>query len=161
MTFKRCTHFSCLGSDQMPTETILPMHPVATLTFETLITATAKLDLLAKLAEWTLTENDAAETRDKVVPSIRQRSKERNRVAHGLWGISGDLPEDLILMRKFDDNLSYTAKDFSDISDRLAELHMDLLRLIKRLMKQISANGWRELGPGEQHTGMILGAVHD
>lgn len=77
-------------TDQKPIPKILPTHPVAVLTFDTLQTLNQRLNLLDALAKWALEATEAADVH-AAIRKIRDRAKERNRVAHGLWGIAPDL----------------------------------------------------------------------
>lgn len=142
-------------SEKMPAGTFMPAHPVAILTFQTLQTQNQRLSLLEALAKWALPADKAKEVAD-VIPSIRQRAKERNTIAHGLWGISDQRPKDLILVRRFDTNLVYSAVDFGQVTERIADLHMTMQRLTAALRDYVAEHGWREPEPHEQNDGMIL-----
>jgi hypothetical protein len=99
----------------------VPLHPVALQVFDTLETQRLRSDLLRKLAEWVLRdeENLIATLRDSVIPLIDKAAKLRNTMLHGHWGISAEYPDALILIPVFGHQLVYKQRDFDDAIDRI------------------------------------------
>ncbi|HEY6281103.1 MAG TPA: hypothetical protein VIW72_04830 [Burkholderiales bacterium] len=54
-----------------------------------------------------------------MVPEIRKRAQERNKVVHGIWQLCDEYPTDLICTTPGDPDMQYTVKNFHDIADRI------------------------------------------
>jgi hypothetical protein len=91
------TIYALLMGDTLPKEPVLGLkaHPVAYQIFDYLISMDARRNLLAALvrSHGVQSEIDALQP---LLEEIRKRGNERNEIAHGLWRISDDYPEDLI-----------------------------------------------------------------
>jgi hypothetical protein len=135
-------------TDEVPDNEFVPTHPVALLTFSTLQTLNAKLDLLRSLGEWALTSDQASHLRDVLIPRIRARAKERNIVAHGVWGVDAGLPDRLILIKTFGSNSAYNEADFDAIRTRITTVLSEIRQFEQSVMASVQEHGW-SLGPGE------------
>lgn len=94
-----------------------------------------RLDLIERLLEWWKLDNELEKFR-ALRPKITARARERNTVAHGLWGIAAndELPEALILVQHDGaKSITYTSRDFEQISERILELDNELKKFHESL----------------------------
>lgn len=99
-----------------------PVHPVALQVFDTLETTRLRLDLLRKLAEWTLKDATLLdELKGPVVESIHKAGRLRNTLIHAQWGVAKEYPDALILQPVFGHQMVYEESDFNDAIDRIIQ----------------------------------------
>lgn len=106
-----------------------------------LISLPAKLDAINAAARFSLKDNDLSELEKNLLPTIRTRAKERNKVVHAKWGVSNSYPNDLIAIPNWDsaaDPVRYESKDFDDIAQRISETKDALKQFIERLSQRSS-----------------------
>jgi len=76
---------------------------------------------------------------DRLLPEVRTRAEERNRVIHAIWGVSISYPNDLIALptwdRMVDPPIRYTEKDFDDIFKRITDTNDKLKAFHDSLIK--------------------------
>ena len=81
----------------------------------------ARLDIISAILKPRIPEELYERFQETVMPDIRGRARERNRVIHGHWLICDDYPNDLIYAPWGKRRLRYTTKDFDDIAARINE----------------------------------------
>ncbi len=113
-----------------------PTHPVAMQVLDTLNSFNPKLDLLTSLLEWTIEPNLHSHFKNVTVKDLKKRYKERSIIAHGLWELSPEYPDALILTSTFGSRMVYKLKCFEDISARILKEHKLLGELIHTLYQQ-------------------------
>lgn len=113
-----------------------PTHPVAYQVFDTLNTLNQRLGLLSRLGKWNATPEES-EKLEKLLDRIRKKGRERNKIAHGLWGICKDYPDDLILVPVFGDKQIYTQTDLDGVSQRIIELHSDFGKFTVQIYERL------------------------
>ena len=132
----------------VPAEGFVPTHPVALLNFTTLHTLNSKLDLFRALGDWALTPEEAVQLRDVLIPLIRNRARERNTVAHGVWGVHEDLPDRLVLIKMFGSHFTYNEADFDAMRGRFLALLEDIRVFEQAVQARVQQQGWT-LAPEE------------
>lgn len=93
---------------------------VARHAWEAMESTKARLDFLLAICKGKVPDDLLKEFSTDVVPAIRSRAGERNRIVHGFWNTSPEYPDDLILVSA-EGNFRYTVKDFDDIAKRINE----------------------------------------
>jgi hypothetical protein len=71
-------------------------YSIATETLNAVVNLTARLDVVKAAANATLTAAKATEVCD-LMEKFRRRAGERNGISHGIWGVSNDYPDRLVL----------------------------------------------------------------
>ena len=119
--------YSLLMGLDLPTQSDgnVQIHPIGFLIFEALHTIQQKLDFLRRLLQWRKLEDELVHFNDALCKTIRKRANERNIIAHGQWGVSETLPNDLILVGR-DMSYVYRKDDFEQLAARTLELHEQL-----------------------------------
>lgn len=114
-----------------------PAHPVAYQVFDSLNALGPRLDLLNRLCRWRAQEAEADHLQQVLSPFIRKRYAERSRVAHGQWGICEEYPDALMLMQTFGATQIWKQHDFEELSERIVDLHMQLLAFTAPINKRL------------------------
>jgi hypothetical protein len=95
---------------------------IATRAWDAMGTIKARLDFIESVATPMFSPELLDEWRNKIVPKIRDRANERNKIVHGMWHISRERPNALILFYRSEKPMEYTNKDFDEISQRMNQL---------------------------------------
>lgn len=77
----------------------------------------ARLDLLSSIVHQRLPAL-ASRFEAELMPEIRKRARERNRIVHGKWFVHDKLQE-VILLDDGPNFFSYSVKDFDQVADRI------------------------------------------
>jgi hypothetical protein len=80
----------------------------------------AKLDFIQEVCEKRLPEDLLKEFLTDLVPELRKRAGERNRVVHGQWYLSPETKE-VVLKYSSDDPMIWTEKDFENTAQRIID----------------------------------------
>lgn len=106
-----------------------PTHPVARQIMDALPSNHAKLDLLDRLATWVIKDEDLLADVKSVIKKTRGSSKERNKVAHGVWGVSEAEPDAVILITPFGHKMVYKKNDFEKILKAIHQTNAEMMRV--------------------------------
>jgi hypothetical protein len=115
-----------------------PVHPVARQVFDTLHALGNRLELLKRLGKWRASEDEYSRIETLAI-EINACARQRNRIAHGLWGTNDAMADALILNPSFGEPLVYREHDFVQVFDRVNKLHVDLLTLNSAVFQRLSA----------------------
>lgn len=112
---------------------------IARTAWQTLDSLKARLSLLDAIAQERIPANLLKEFREKVVPEVRSRARERNRVVHAFWYCSDKYPDDLILLGDSpEEHLRYSVKEFHQIADRIQLTARNITNFLFRVQAQIA-----------------------
>lgn len=104
-----------------------PTHPVARQVFSVVESFNARLELVEELCKWVAADQAEAFAAFRI--SVRRVGRGRHLVAHGLWYVCAEYPDDLILQPHFGDWARYTIKDFEAINGRILDARGDLTQI--------------------------------
>jgi hypothetical protein len=114
----------------------LPLHPVGLQIFDAIETTHTRMELLRKLSSYVLRESSfVSDVEGTVIPSIRKAAKQRNKLVHGNWGISGEYPDSLIYSPVFGDKLVYEERDFDEAIAEIGNARNLLIELRVKIEK--------------------------
>jgi hypothetical protein len=113
-----------------------PSHPMARQIFDEVNSLNARLSLVAAICDWRLPKEDGEHFRAVLLPEIRRRSGERNKVAHQSWGVCNDYPDALILSAYYGPAQIWKMRDFRAVSDRIIALHSTLSKFIGKAYRE-------------------------
>ena len=125
----------------------IPYSPAAIITFRSLQVLRTKTELIAKLIDIIATVEEK-ENFKRLEGTLRRCSKQRNKVAHGRWGVCEKFPDELILMEETSAVQVYTAQDFHEISNNMKVLIGKLSAFYHVIYERIKdsptpePNGW-------------------
>lgn len=95
---------------------------VAAKAWDAMGTIKARLDFIESVATPMFSPELLDEWKKEIAPKIRDRAKERNKIVHGMWHISRERPNALILFNRSEEPWEYNNADFDDISKRMNEM---------------------------------------
>lgn len=101
-------------------------HPIGSQIFDAMNNLQQRLDLLLRLLKWRKLDEKTSEFQNLLEGKIRKQAKERNAIAHGLWGVNESEPDALILVGSDGLSFIYKKRDFEQASKRILELHKGL-----------------------------------
>lgn len=104
----------------------LPSHPVANQIFEEIQTINSRIQLVRKLAEWVIKDEQQKNEVLDVLDKLKKAGKGRNTVAHAVWGICDSEPDALILLPTFGHKLIYKKRDFETIIEQIKSANKEL-----------------------------------
>lgn len=117
-----------------------PTHPVARQVMDELVSIHAKINLLERLASWVIQDEEQLKDAKQVLTKTRGSGKERNKVAHGIWGVCESEPDALILMPVFGDKMIYKKQDFEKILESINKTQAEIWRICNRFVQQRRQN---------------------
>jgi hypothetical protein len=79
----------------------------------------ARLQMLDALAEDMMPTDLLGDFRERLLPEVRKRASERNRIAHGNWYVDAEAPDLLVLLDRSRGYMAYSVKDFNEIAARI------------------------------------------
>jgi hypothetical protein len=106
-----------------------PSHPMANQIFEEVQTIHSRVQLVKKLAEWVIKDESLKNDTLAVLEKLKKAGKERNKVAHAVWGICSDEPDALIMQPSFGHMMIYKKHDFESIFVKIREVSTELGRV--------------------------------
>lgn len=109
--------------------------PVAFQVFDTLPALVNRLQLLDKLARWSVP--DEVPRIVKLNDRVRNASGPRNRVVHGVWATCAEYPDDLLLVTALDGMYRYREKDLSEVVELLMGVHTEALTALSQVYQRI------------------------
>ena len=106
-----------------------PSHPVARQIFDEVQTIHSRVQLVRKLADWVIKDDQQRADVRIVLEKLKKAGKGRNKVAHAVWGLCDSEPDALILLPAFGDKLIYKKEDFEVILEQIRTAKLELERV--------------------------------
>jgi len=106
-----------------------PSHPVAHQIFDEIKTIHSRIQLVKRLVDWVIKDEQQKNDRLDVLDQLRKAGKGRNKVAHGVWGICESEPDALILLPSFGHKSIYKKSDFELIIEQINAAKKELGRV--------------------------------
>ena len=106
-----------------------PSHPVARQIFDEVQTIHSRVQLVKKLADWVIKDDQQRADVQTVLEKLRKAGKGRNKLAHAVWGICDSEPDALILLPTFGHKLIYKKEDFEVILEQIRTAKGELGRV--------------------------------
>lgn len=106
-----------------------PSHPVALQVLNELQSIHAKINLVKKLADWVIKDDEQRKDVQRVLDKLRKAGEGRNLLAHAVWGVCESEPEALILMPIFGAQMVYKKKDFELVLEKIEKARAELARI--------------------------------
>jgi hypothetical protein len=111
-------------------------HPIALQVFDEVQTIHSRVQLVKKLAEWVIKDDDLKKDTLSVLDKTKNAGKGRNTVAHAVWGICKEEPEALIMTPNFGHNLIYKKHDFETIAASIKDSKSEIGRVHHEFYKK-------------------------
>ncbi|MCP1726560.1 hypothetical protein J2T60_000525 [Natronospira proteinivora] len=96
-----------------------PTHPVAFQIFDEVQTIHSRVQLVKKLAEWAIKDEDLKKRAVDILDKVKKSGKGRNKIAHAVWGICDEESDALILLPNFGSQMIYKLNDFKEIAEQI------------------------------------------
>jgi hypothetical protein len=112
------------------------LHPVALQVLDEVQSINAKVNLVKKLADWMIKNEEQKADVLAVLEKLRKSGVGRNLVAHGVWGISESEPDALILIPIFGERQIYKIRDFELILEKIQKNKLELDRVQHQFYQQ-------------------------
>jgi hypothetical protein len=122
---------------------------VARNAWDTIDSLKARLDFIQEVSEKRLPEDLLKEFVTNLVPELRKRAGERNRVVHGQWYFSPHTQE-VVLKYSSDDPQTWTVQDFENTAERIVGTSNKLATFWRKVQDRLMPEDMKKLAEQAQ-----------